>query len=120
MELAHRSRGWAVGLAALLILAAASSLNAFPDYLAYSNEAFGGPSQSYRLFAGANGDWAQSLKWVKSYLNRTQTSDCWFDYTDPDVDPKYYGIQCRPLLTAWVPADIPYCGRFRPPSVERC
>jgi tetratricopeptide (TPR) repeat protein len=116
-ELAHRSRGWAVGLAALLILAAASSLNAFPDYLAYSNEAFGGPSQSYRLFAGANGDWAQSLKWVKSYLNRTQTSDCWFDYTDPDVDPKYYGIVCKPLLTAWVPRGYPLLWQV-PPTIS--
>jgi len=116
-DIAHRSRRWAVGVATLLIFAAASSLHAFPDYLAYSNEAFGGPSQSYHLVAGANGDWAQSLKWVKSYLDRNHVSDCWFDYTDPDVDPKYYGIPCRPLLTAWVPRGYPILGQV-PPTIS--
>jgi tetratricopeptide (TPR) repeat protein len=113
-DIAHRSRRWAVGVATLLIFAAASSLHAFPDYLAYSNEAFGGPSQSYHLVAGANGDWAQSLKWVKSYLDRNHVSDCWFDYTDPDIDPKYYGIACKPLLTAWVPRGYPFLGQVPP------
>jgi 4-amino-4-deoxy-L-arabinose transferase-like glycosyltransferase len=113
-DIAHRSRRWAVCVATLLIFAAASSLHAFPDYLAYSNEAFGGPSQSYHLVAGANGDWAQSLKWVKSYLDRNHVSDCWFDYTDPDIDPKYYGIACKPLLTAWVPRGYPFLGQVPP------
>ena len=117
LEMAQRSRHWAIGVAALLILATVSSLHAFPDYLAYANEAFGGPSQSYRLVAGANGDWAQSLKWVKSYLDRTHTSDCWFDYTDPNIDPKYYGISCRPLLTAWVPRGYPILGQV-PPTIS--
>ena len=113
-EMARRSRRWAVGVAALLMFAAASSLHAFPDYLAYSNEAFGGPTQSYRLVAGANGDWAQSLKWVKSYLDRNHVSDCWFDYTDPSFDPKYYGISCKPLLNAWVPRGYPLLGQVSP------
>jgi tetratricopeptide (TPR) repeat protein len=116
-EMARQSRPWAVGVVALLMFAAASSLHAFPDYLAYANEAFGGPSQSYRLFAGANGDWAQSLKWVKSYLDRNHVSDCWFDYTDPDIDPKYYGIACKPLLTAWVSRGYTFLGQV-PPTIS--
>ena len=39
--------------------AASSSLHAFPYYLAYANEAFGGPAQSYRWMAGTNGDGGQ-------------------------------------------------------------
>src|SRR6266702_1065666 len=116
-ERARNSRRWAAGVMALLILGAASSLHAFPNYLAYSNEAFGGPSKSYRLVAGANGDWAQSLKWVKTYLDRSHTSDCWFDYTDPHIDPKYYGIACKPLLNVWVARGYPLQGQV-PPNIS--
>jgi Dolichyl-phosphate-mannose-protein mannosyltransferase len=115
-EMARRSRRWAMGVAALMVLAAASSLHAFPDYLAYANEAFGGPSQSYRLVAGANGDWAQSLKWVKSYVDTNHISDCWFDFTDPYIDPKYYGIDCKPLVSAWIPRGFPFSGEV-PPTI---
>ena len=109
-ELARRSRRCAVSVAVLLIFAAGSSLHAFPDYLAYANEAFGGPSQSYRLVAGTNGDGGQSLKWVKSYLDKNHISDCWFDYGNPYVDPTYYGIPCKPLISAWVMRGFPLLG----------
>ncbi len=97
---AARSRLAAFGVAALLLFAAASSLHSYPDYLAYSNEAFGGPSNTYRVVTDSNADWGQGLKWVKSYLDRHHTSDCWFDYTVPTVNPHYYGINCKPLLSA--------------------
>jgi 4-amino-4-deoxy-L-arabinose transferase-like glycosyltransferase len=116
-EMARRSRGWAIGVAALLVFAAASSLHAFPDYLAYCNEAFGGPAQSYRLMAGTNGDGGQGLKWVKSYLDTNHLSDCWFDYVDPFVDPKYYGIQCRPLVSEMVLQGSPLLGQV-PPAIS--
>ncbi len=100
-ELARRSRGSAIGVAALLVFAAASSLHAFPGYLTYVNEAFGGPSNSYREVSNSNGDWGQGLKWLKSYVDANHVSDCWFDYSLPFVDPKYYGIDCKPLASAW-------------------
>ena len=96
-EMARRSRGWAIAVTALLVFAAASSLHAFPDYLAYSNEAFGGPSNTYRLVSGTNGDWAQGLKWTKTYLDQNHITECWFAYSTPIVDPAYYGIPCRLL-----------------------
>lgn len=96
-EMVRRSRGWGAGVAALMVFGATSSLHAFPDYLAYSNEAFGGPSQSYRIMAGTNGDGGQGLKWVKTYLEQNHVEDCWFDYTNPFVDPAYYGIPCKRL-----------------------
>jgi tetratricopeptide (TPR) repeat protein len=113
-QIALRSRRWAIAVAALFVFAAGSSLHAFPDYLAYGNEAFGGPSNSYRLVAGTNGDWAQSLKWVKSYTDENHVRDCWFDFTDPDIDWKYYGIPCKPLLSAWVPRGSPFLGPVPP------
>ena len=116
-EMARRSRRWAIGVAALFAFAAASSLHAFPDYLAYANEAFGGPSQSYRWMAGTNGDGGQGLKWVKSYLDKNHVSDCWFDYGNPYVDPKYYGIPCKPLVSAWVLRGFPLLGQV-PPTIN--
>ncbi len=106
-ELASRSRALAFGLAALVIFAAASSLHAFPDYLAYSNEAFGGPSNTYRVVTDSNADWGQGLKWVKRYLDRDHISDCWIDYYNPFVDPRYYGVGCKPLPSAWVRFGFP-------------
>jgi len=104
---ARRSRGWAIAIAALLVCAAASSLHAFPDYLAYANEAFGGPSNSYRVVSDSNGDWAQGLKWTKAYVDANHITDCWFDYSDPAVDPSYYGIPCKPLTSGWVHRGVP-------------
>jgi Dolichyl-phosphate-mannose-protein mannosyltransferase/Tetratricopeptide repeat len=106
-EFARRSRSWAIAVGALLVFAAASSLHAFPDYLAYANEAFGGPSNSYRLVTDSNGDWAQGLKWTKYYLDANHITDCWFVYSDPIIDPAYYGIPCRPLTSAWVHRGFP-------------
>ncbi len=88
-----------VAVCALLLLTVVSSLHAFPDLLAYSNEAAGGPSHTYRLVTDSNADWGQGLKWTKSYLDDHPTSNCWLSYTQPLVDPAYYGIHCRPLIS---------------------
>lgn len=94
---AKKSRPWAVAIGTLLLFAAASSLHAYPYYLAYTNELFGGPANSYRILAGSNGDGGQALKSVKAYLDRNPSSACWFDYVNPFVDPHYYGIPCNLL-----------------------
>jgi len=86
-----------IAVAALLLLTVVSSLHSFPDYLAYSNEAAGGPSRTYRLVTDTNADWGQGLKWAKVYLDHHPTSECWFAYPIPLVSPTYYGIQCKPL-----------------------
>jgi hypothetical protein len=88
-----------VAVVALLIFAAISSLRCFPDYLAYSNEIAGGPSHTYRLVTDSNADWGQGLKWTKTYLDQHSTSNCWFSYYNPAVNPAYYGIHCKPLLS---------------------
>jgi tetratricopeptide (TPR) repeat protein len=116
-ELARRSRQWAFAIAALVAFAAASSLHAFPDYLAYVNEAFGGPSHSYRVVADADGDEGQGLKWVKSYLDANRISDCWFDYIGPLVDPRYYGIPCKPLVSEAAMSGVPWQGLV-PPTIS--
>ena len=91
-----------LGVTALMILAVISSLHSYPDFLAYSNELAGGPAYTYQLFTDSNADWGQGLKWTKSYLDQHPDKDCWFDYYgSPLVNPAYYGIQCKPLLTGF-------------------
>jgi hypothetical protein len=84
-------------VAGLVLFHATSSLHAFPNYLTYSNEAFGGPSNTYRFLTDSNVDWGQGLKQVRSYLAEQQIKDCWFAFFQPFVNPAYYHIPCRPL-----------------------
>lgn len=91
--LLSRYRRGLVVCALALVMHAASSLHAFPNYIAYSNEFWGGPSNTYRYLADSNVDWGQSMKEAKAYLDRTQPKACWvihaYNVTDAD-----YGIPC--------------------------
>jgi hypothetical protein len=90
--------GFVVGL--LLLFHVVSSARAYPNYMAYSNEAFGGPSETYRYLTDSNTDWAQQLKAVKSYLDQHGIQHCYFAYfADPFIVPSDYGIPCTPLPT---------------------
>jgi tetratricopeptide (TPR) repeat protein len=96
----QRNRKWAYAVAALLLLHAASSAMAFPHYIAYSNELWGGPSNTYRYLSDSNADWGEQLKETKKYLDARGVKDCWFVYFAEGVaEPAYYGIPCKPLPT---------------------
>ena len=83
---------------ALVALTGVSSLRTFPYYLPYANEAFGGPSQTYRYLADANVDWGQDLRRLGIYLNeRWPGEPVWLIYKGRG-DPKYYGIKTRDPL----------------------
>lgn len=90
--LSQYRRGVMIGAVALG-LHAASSLRAFPNYIAYSNEFWGGPANTYKYLADSNVDWGQAMKEAKAYLDRTQPKSCWVihAYNDTDAD---YGIPC--------------------------
>ena len=112
-KLIQHNRRWAYAVVALLIFQAISTSRTYPAYLAYANELWGGPSQTYRLLSDSNVDWGQQLKSVKRYLDQRGIKDCWFIYfAEGVVDTNYYGIPCKPLPTAdslWVrePANAP-------------
>jgi len=112
-KLIEHNRRWSYVIVALLLFQAASTIRTYPAYLAYANELWGGPSQTYRLLSDSNSDWGQQLKDVKRYLDRNHIQDCWFIYfAEGVVDASYYGIPCKPLPTAdslWVnePANAP-------------
>ncbi len=102
--LAKGSRGGQYAVAALLLFQAISSVHAFPDYLPYANEAFGGSGRSYRLLSDSNVDWGQELKEVSAYLRAHPANpgeECWFAYSLPTVPQANYGIPCKPLPTGF-------------------
>ncbi|HEY0764045.1 MAG TPA: phospholipid carrier-dependent glycosyltransferase [Pyrinomonadaceae bacterium] len=111
--LIRQSRKWAYAVGVLLLIHAGSSVLAFPNYIAYANELWGGPSQTYKYLTDSNSDWGQQLKSVKHYLDGRGVKDCWFLYFAEGVaEPSYYGIPCKPLptiSTLWlnVPIEVP-------------
>ncbi|MEU6089465.1 phospholipid carrier-dependent glycosyltransferase [Streptomyces sp. NPDC047085] len=86
-------RRWAGPLTgALVLLVAVSSLRAFPYYLPYSSEAFGGPAHTHRLLHDANVDWGQDLGRLADRLReRYRGERVWLVYKGSGV-PSYYGI----------------------------
>jgi 4-amino-4-deoxy-L-arabinose transferase-like glycosyltransferase len=101
-SLVRRSNPGRVVVGALLLLTLVSSLHAYPNFLAYSNEAAGGPSHTYRLLTDSNADWGQGMKWTKSYLDNhpEARSNCYINYSNPIFNPDYYGIHCKHLIDA--------------------
>ncbi|HYL83709.1 MAG TPA: tetratricopeptide repeat protein [Candidatus Angelobacter sp.] len=109
----QKDRRWAIPILALLVFQAFSTVRTFPAYIAYANELWGGPSQTYKYLTDSNSDWAQQLKATKKYLDSRGVKECWFAYFGEGViDTSYYGIPCKPLPTAdslWIkePANAP-------------
>jgi 4-amino-4-deoxy-L-arabinose transferase-like glycosyltransferase len=89
---------WALGV--LFVVHIASSLSVFPNYMAYANEAWGGPGNLHNLLSDANVDWAQQLIQVKQWQDRHPGEECWFAYfANPEIDPLVYGIRCHKMPT---------------------
>jgi Dolichyl-phosphate-mannose-protein mannosyltransferase len=109
-----RDRRWIVAAVVLFGFQAITSLRAFPGYIAYANEAWGGQENVHRYLTDSNSDWGQQLKSVAGYLQARQVDQCWMAYTASGlVDERYYGVRCKPLPTVvnlwWisVPMDVP-------------
>jgi hypothetical protein len=90
--------GWVLGV--LVCWQVVTSVRVSPAYMAYGNEAWGGPAKVDRYLGDANTDWGQQLKAVKRYLDERHITDCWFAYfPDGSIDPEDYGVHCKPLPT---------------------
>lgn len=110
-ELLRRNVAWAVAIAALLAFHLASSVRTFPDYLAYSNELFGGTSRTYLRLSDSNVDWGQGMKETERYLAQHHIKECWLAYFG-SADPAYYHLPCKllpdPFLRWWgEPIEVP-------------
>jgi hypothetical protein len=100
MVLLDRDARWGLVLGALLCWQVVTSVRVSPAYMAYGNEAWGGPAKVDRYLGDANTDWGQQLKAVKRYLDERQITNCWFAYfPDGSIDPSDYGVNCKRLPT---------------------
>jgi 4-amino-4-deoxy-L-arabinose transferase-like glycosyltransferase len=93
-------------VAVLIALHVISSLASFPNYIPYSNEAFGGTKNTYKVLGESNVDWAQSLIAIGKYVQRNSIKDCWMAYLT-SADPTYYQTGCKflPTAAAWMSRD---------------
>ncbi|MBM2623128.1 phospholipid carrier-dependent glycosyltransferase [Actinoplanes sp. LDG1-06] len=97
-------RRWTwVPATALVAYVGVSSLLTFPYYLPYSNEAFGGTSNTHNNLHDSNVDWGQDLPRLGAHLRSEYPGQpVWLVYKGAGV-PSYYGIEGRNPLT--VPID---------------
>ena len=83
-----------------MLLAAhiASSLSAFPNPIAYANEAWGGPQDTHLYLSDSNVDWGQELYQVKAWEERHPGEECWFSsFVGGVVSSEMYGVKCHVL-----------------------
>ena len=91
---------WTLTVLALLIFHIATTVHASPNYISYANEAFGGPTQTYRYLSDSNTDWAQQLIAVSDELRARNIQHCYIAYfATPFILPSDYGIPCELLPT---------------------
>jgi hypothetical protein len=68
-----------------------STLMAYPNYLAYFNEAAGGSKNGRSILVDSNLDWGQDLKALKNWMTHNQIGKIQFAYFGT-ADPAYYKI----------------------------
>jgi hypothetical protein len=107
MELGNRVRWVRYAIPCLILLHAASSLHAYPNYISYANELWGGPANAYKYLPTM--DWGQAYPQAKDYLAQHPAAhpgeDCWL-ITGWQWDPAFYGVPCQ-TFGLYVPHEIP-------------
>ncbi|WP_320774849.1 phospholipid carrier-dependent glycosyltransferase [Streptomyces sp. CRN 30] len=90
---AVRTRWTRAAAGVLAAFVAVSSLRAFPYYLPYSNEAFGGPARTRLVLHDSNVDWGQDLGRLAERLRTRYPGErVWLVYKGSGV-PSFYGIE---------------------------
>ncbi len=93
--LAFRRRWVHVVAGLLAAYVAVSSLNAFPYYIAYSNEAFGGVDGTHKVLTDSNVDWGQDLSRLGKVLQEKYPGQPVFLIYKGRAEPAYYKIDAR-------------------------
>lgn len=93
---AARRRAALLALAPLLLLWGAGLARAWPHYLAYFNEAAGGPAGGYRVLVDSNLDWGQDVKALAAWLRARGNPPVIFSYFGA-APPEEYGIRYAPF-----------------------
>ncbi len=91
-RLLRRGEPVAAGLIlAGLLTTAASTLSAFPHYLAYFNILAGGPAGGWQVLTNSNNDWGQDLKYLRRELQARGESSIYLAYFG-HAEPGAYGL----------------------------
>ena len=71
----------------------------WPNYIAYFNPLYGGPSEAYYHLVDSSLDWGQDLPGLKQWLaqNRPEAAPVYLSYFGTG-EPAYYGIHARRLV----------------------
>jgi len=102
-ELVKLRRGWHYVVASLILLHAASSLHAYPNYLSYANDLCGGPARAYKYEPWL--DIGQAYPEAKAYLAKHPAENCWL-ITAWHWDPSLYDVPCH-TFSLYLPGQIP-------------
>jgi 4-amino-4-deoxy-L-arabinose transferase-like glycosyltransferase len=106
-----QNRQWMrVTVIALLLYQATTSLHAYPNYLSYANELWGGPGEAYRYLANSDVDWGQAQMMARDYIAKTHPANCFFlrTYNNKNRD---YGIPCGGISEIqWDKLETPFTG----------
>ena len=86
----------------LLVWQAAAALFIYPHYLAYFNEAVGGPANGYQYLVDSYLDWGQDLPGLKEYMDEQQLQSINLGYFGSG-DPAHYGITYRSMPSVGLP-----------------
>ena len=81
-----------------------SSLAIYPHYLAYFNEAAGGPDKGYNYLVDSNLDWGQDLKGLGEYMKKKGIEKVHLSYFGA-ADPRYYNIDYEWMPSYYLPDD---------------
>lgn len=85
----------------------------YPHYLAYFNEAVGGPKNGYKILLDSNLDWGQDLPGLKKWMDANGVKKIRLSYFGAS-EPEYYGIDAEYLPGSWILSAVP-----ETPSSER-
>jgi 4-amino-4-deoxy-L-arabinose transferase-like glycosyltransferase len=105
--------------AAVVLLAAwyvSGTLRVHPHYLAYFNEAAGGPRNGYRLLVDASLDWGQDLIRLREWAERHGSPPMKLSYFGT-ADPEYYRVPAQPLPGYMPPVPRKVVREIRPGDV---
>jgi 4-amino-4-deoxy-L-arabinose transferase-like glycosyltransferase len=98
VELARRVQWAGYPVIGLLLLHAGLSLHAFPNYLSYADDLWGGAQQAYKYIPWS--DIGQAYPEATDYLRRHPTPECWL-VTGWDWDPANYNLPCQVTGLYW-------------------
>lgn len=94
-------------LLVFILWQAFSVLSVYPHFLAYFNEAVGGPDQGYKYVVDSNLDWGQDLKRLRNWTEENNVEKIYIDYFGGGSPEYYFGTKYAPWWGTRNPEEFP-------------